>query len=200
MRLNDRLEIILKKTTRILIILLISITIIFTLYKVLNIEDKILRYLYPQKYQEYVYKYSEELGVDPMLAYAIVKAESNFDKDVVSSSGAVGLMQLMEKTAEEQAGKLNLKYTRELLYDPELNLQLGLNYFNTLLDYFNQNYILAFAAYNAGLGNVEKWIASGTIKQDGSDIENIPFKETNMYVRKVIKNYEIYKELYLNEK
>lgn len=189
-----------KKTTTILIILLISIITIFILYKVLNIEEKILMYLYPQKYQEYVYNYSQELGIDPMLTYAIIKAESNFDEDVVSSSGAVGLMQLMEKTAEEQARRLNIEYTKEILCNPELNLKLGLNYFNTLLDYFNQNYILAFAAYNAGLGNVEKWIASGTIKQDGSDIENIPFKETNMYVRKVIKNYEIYKELYLNQK
>ena len=187
-----------KKTTKILIILLISIIIIFILYKVLNIEEKILRYLYPQKYQEYVYKYSDELGIDPMLTYAIIKTESNFDEEnAESKSGAIGLMQLMEKTAEEQAGKLNLEYTKEILYNPELNLKLGLNYFNTLLDYFEQNYILAFAAYNAGLGNVEKWIASGTIKKDGSDIENIPFKETNMYVRKVIKNYEIYKELYL---
>lgn len=200
MKLNDRMEIILKKITTILIILLISIITIFILYKVLNIEEKILMYLYPQKYQEYVYKYSQELGIDPMLTYAIIKAESNFDEDVVSSSGAVGLMQLMEKTAEEQARRLNIEYTKEILCNPELNLKLGLNYFNTLLDYFNQNYILAFAAYNAGLGNVEKWIASGTIKQDGSDIENIPFKETNMYVRKVIKNYEIYKELYLNQK
>ena len=200
MKLNDRMEIILKKITTILIILLISIITIFILYKVLNIEEKILMYLYPQKYQEYVYKYSQELSIDPMLTYAIIKAESNFDEDVVSSSGAVGLMQLMEKTAEEQARRLNIEYTKEILCNPELNLKLGLNYFNTLLDYFNQNYILAFAAYNAGLGNVEKWIASGTIKQDGSDIENIPFKETNMYVRKVIKNYEIYKELYLNQK
>ena len=185
-----------KKTTKTLIILLISIIIVFTLYKVLNIEEKILRYLYPQKYQEFVYKYSEELGIDPMLTYAIIKAESNFDKDVISSSGAVGLMQLMDKTAEEQAKKLNIEYTKEMLYNPELNLKLGLNYFNTLLDYFNQNYILAFSAYNAGLGNVEKWIENGTIKKDGSDIEHIPFKETNMYVRKVIKNYEIYKYLY----
>lgn len=77
-----------------------------------------------------------------------------------------------------------------------MNLKLGINYFNTLLDYYNQNYILAFAAYNAGLGNVQKWIQEGTIKKDGSDIENIPFKETNMYVRKVIKTYELYKRLY----
>ena len=73
-----------------------------------------------------------------------------------------------------------------------------INYFSTLLDKFNQNYILAFTAYNAGLGNVQKWILNGTIKEDGTDIENIPFKETNMYVRKIINNYEMYKKLYNN--
>jgi xanthine/uracil permease len=58
------------------------------------------------------------------------------------------------------------------------------------------NYLLALAAYNAGIGNVEEWINLGIIKPDGTDIENIPFKETNMYVRKILRDYEIYKKLY----
>ena len=142
------------------------------------------------------YSYSNELQIDPMLTFAIIKTESNFNKDVVSKSGAIGLMQLMESTAKEQARKLNIEYSKEVLYEAEVNLKIGLNYFNTLLDYYNQNYILAFTAYNAGLGNVQKWINEGIIKQDGSNIENIPFKETNLYVRKIIRNYERYKRLY----
>ena len=106
-------------------------------------------------------------------------------------SGAIGLMQLMENTAKEQAMKKNITFQREMLYKPDINLQLGLSYFNNLLDYFQQNYVLAFAAYNAGLGNVQKWIKEGTIQEDGSNIENIPFKETNLYVRKIIKTYKI---------
>lgn len=186
-----------KKIIKVLAILLIIIVLLLILYKVLNIEEKILLHLYPKKYEEYVYKYSEELNIDPMLTFAIIKTESNFEEKSKSKSGAIGLMQLMESTAEEQAEKLNMEYTKEMLYNPEINLKLGLNYFNVLLDYYNQNYILAFAAYNAGLGNVQKWINEGTIKENGSDIENIPFKETNMYVRKIIRNYEIYKELYI---
>ena len=185
------------KTTKIILVFLAIIILMFTIYKALNIEERILKYLYPIKFEEEVYKYSEELDIDPMLTFAIIKTESNFKEQVVSRSGAIGIMQLMESTAKEQAKKLDIKYSKEILYDAEINLKIGLNYFNTLLDYYNQNYILAFAAYNAGLGNVEKWIANGTIKNDGSDIENIPFKETNMYVRKIIKNYEIYKKLYL---
>ena len=185
-----------KKTIKILYIIVIIILLLFTLYKVVNREKKILLYLYPKKYEEYVNKYSKELNIDPMLTFAIIKTESNFDKDIESKSGAIGLMQLMENTAKEQAKKLGIKYSKEILYNPEINLKIGLNYFNTLLDYYDQNYILAFAAYNAGLGNVQKWINEGIIKEDGSDIENIPFKETNMYVRKVIRTYEIYTQLY----
>ena len=185
------------KVTKTLLIFLAIIILILGVYKAFNVEEIILKYLYPIKYKEYVYKYSEELQIDPMLTFAIIKTESNFRENVVSSSGAIGLMQLMESTAKEQARKLNMEYTKENLYKAETNLKIGLNYFNTLLDYYNQNYILAFTAYNAGLGNVQKWINEGTIKADGSDIENIPFKETNMYVRKIIKNYEIYKKLYI---
>ena len=185
------------KTIKTLLIFLASIILFFAVYKVLNIEEIILKHLYPIKFKEQVYEYSKELDIDPMLTLAIIKTESNFKEDAVSSSGAIGLMQLMERTAKEQARKLNIEYSKEILYSSDINLKIGLNYFNTLLDYYNQNYILAFAAYNAGLGNVQKWINDGTIKPDGSDIENIPFKETNMYVRKIIKNYEIYKKIYL---
>ena len=148
------------------------------------------------EYKDVVYQYAQELEIDPMLVFAIIKTESNFKKGVESKSGAIGLMQLMDNTAKEQAEKLKVKYKKEILYEPDMNLKLGLNYFKTLLDYFHQNYVLAFAAYNAGLGNVQKWINDGIIQSDGSDIENIPFRETNLYVRKIIKNYEMYKQIY----
>ena len=185
-----------KEATRTILLFLLIIIIIISFYNVLNIEDKILKILYPIKYKEYVYKYSDELDMDPMLTFAIIKTESNFDKNAESKSGAIGLMQLMESTAKEQAKKMNIQYSKEILYNPEQNLRLGLNYFNTLLDYYNQNYILAFAAYNAGIGNVQTWINNGIIKEDGSDIENIPFKETNMYVRKILNTYEKYNKIY----
>ena len=185
-----------KKIIKLIIVLLIVIALILGCYKCFNIEEKILRYVYPKKYSEYVYKYSEELGIDPLLTLSIIKTESNFKENTVSRSGAIGLMQLMDNTAKEQAQKLNIEYQKETLYEPEKNIQIGLTYFKNLLDQFNENYILAFAAYNAGIGNVKNWILEGKIKSDGSYYENIPFPETNMYVRKVVRNYKIYKELY----
>ena len=184
------------KITKIILTIFIILIVSIIIYKMFNIDEIILKCLYPIKYKEQVYKYSEELNIDPMLTFAIIKTESNFNEKAESRSGAVGLMQLMDNTAKEQSSKLDIKYNREMLYDPDMNLKLGLNYFNTLLDYYNQNYILAFASYNAGLGNIQKWIQEGIIREDGSDIENIPFKETNIYVRKIIKTYELYKKIY----
>lgn len=83
------------------------------------------------------------------------------------------------------------------IYDPEKNIQLGTNYYSYLYKKYNRNIMLASAAYNAGPGNVDKWISYGTIQSDGSDIENIPFKETNMYVRKIINNYKMYQKIYI---
>lgn len=195
----NRWEKALKKKIKTLLIVGILILLFCVWYQLLGVEQKILTYCYPQKYQEYVYVYSKEMQMDPMLTFAIIKTESNFKTNIESKSGAIGLMQLMDTTAKEQAEKLNIPYTKEMLYDPAMNLKLGLNYFHTLLDYYQQNYILAFAAYNAGLGNVQKWITEGIIQPDGRDIENIPFQETNLYVRKVIRNYEIYQKLYLQK-
>lgn len=184
----------LKKILIIFIILIIVCTLLFGVFKVQNV---ILKKIYPTKYSEYVYKYAEEYEVDPILVFAIIKAESNFNPNVVSSSNAIGLMQLMDATAEEIASKLDITFMKKAsLYNPELNIQLGTKYFSNLMKQYEDNYLLALTAYNAGIGNVQKWIEQGIIKEDGSDIENIPFKETNNYVRKIVRDYNIYKELY----
>lgn len=184
-----------KKT---IFIFLIILLLFITIYKCFNLEEKILKHFYPIKYEEYVYKYSKELNIDPLLTLAIIKTESNFSEECVSRSGAVGLMQIMEETAKEQTTYMGITYYDGVLKNPEENIKIGLSYFSSLCYHFNNNYILAFAAYNAGIGNVEKWINDGIITKDGKNTQNIPFKETNMYVRKIIGNYTIYKELYSN--
>lgn len=182
------------KLTKFLIVIII-IVIIISLYTYLGVEERILKHFYPMRYSEYVYDCASNNDIDPLLIFAVIKTESNFKEKTVSRSGAVGLMQLMENTAEEQAKKNNLQYTKEKLYEPEYNIKLGTEYFASLLKIYDNNYILAFAAYNAGIGNVNNWIDTGKINKDGSDFENIPFKETNMYVRKIIRNYKIYKKI-----
>ena len=185
-----------KRLLKFIITLLILASIIFILFKVVKIDDIIMKKLYPLKYSEYVEKYAKEYNIDKYMVYAIIKAESNFNENAKSSSDAIGLMQIMEITAIETARKMDLEVTEEDLIKPDLNINIGLKYFTYLLNQYDNNYPLAIIAYNAGMGNVDSWIKNGTIKEDGTDIENVPFKETNNYVRKILRDYEIYKELY----
>ena len=186
-----------KNIKKILISIAILIIIFVLLFGVVKIQNIILKKIYPIKYSEYVEKYAKEYEVDEVLLYSIIKAESNFNPNVVSSSGAIGLMQLMDSTAEELANKLDLTFSKKSsLYNPELNIKLGTKYFSDLLKEYKGNTLLALTAYNAGKGNVKKWIEQGIIQEDASDIENIPYKETNNYVRKIVRDYKIYRELY----
>ena len=177
----------------ILIMLVFVLIIYILLFQIFDIKGFILKKIYPKKYEQYVCEYSKEYNVDELLIYSIIKAESNFDEKAKSTANAIGLMQLMDKTATELSNEIN--NTKTNLYEPEINIQLGTYYFSILLEKYN-NIGLALAAYNAGMGRVDKWIEEETIKADGTDLENIPFKETNLYVRKILNSYKIYKELY----
>lgn len=180
---------------------IIAVLVILVSYigcvKVFNLPEKIMKKIYPKTYSEYVNEYSKEYDVDPLLVYAVIKAESNFKDDVVSNSNAKGLMQLMDSTADEVASNIitDTTFNSNMLFDAKTNIQIGTKYLSVLLEKYN-NYYLAVAAYNAGIGTVDKWIQDGIIKSDGSDIENIPYKETNNYVRKIIRAYGIYEKLY----
>lgn len=160
-----------------------------------NIRNQILMKIYKLEYSEYVKKYAKEYDVDKYLIFAIIKAESNFDQDAVSHREAKGLMQLMYPTAEDIAKKVNVDLNEENVLEPDININLGTKYISMLIQKYG-NINLALAAYNAGSGNVDGWIEKGTLKEDGSDIENVPFTETNNYVRKILRDYEIYKKLY----
>lgn len=186
-----------KKFVICLIILIILLVIGLVLFKILRVQDEILKIIYPTEYSEYVEKYSEENGLDKYLVYAIIKAESNFNPDIKSKADAIGLMQLMEETAVERSNIIDENTIETYdLYDPETNIRLGTSYYAYLLGLFDNNAILAIAAYNAGLGNVQEWINDGIIKKDGSDIENIPYKETSNYVRKILRDYQMYLKIY----
>lgn len=132
-----------------LIILLVIIIGLFTLLKELGIQKIILKKFYPLEHEEYVEKYSEEFEVDKYYIYAIIKAESNYDKQANSHKGAQGLMQILPATAKEIANSMELKVTDTTLYEPEVNIMIGTKYFASLLKKYN-NVLLALAAYNAG--------------------------------------------------
>ncbi|APL95417.1 lytic transglycosylase domain-containing protein [Sphingobium indicum] len=134
------------------------------------------------------------------MVHAIARQESQFDRQIVSHAGARGLMQLMPGTAREQAGKLGMSYDPSSLNDPSYNIMLGSSYFQRMLDYYGGSYPLAVAAYNAGPGNVNRWIsANGDPRLPGADIlrwiEQIPLFETRNYVQRVLENAVVYEAM-----
>ena len=180
-----------KKITKIIILLIIVVAIVILIKP---IKNQVMKKIYKKDYSEYVSKYSQQYNVEENLIYAIIKAESNFKANATSHQNAKGLMQLMEPTAKDVAKRFGIELTDDNILEPETNINIGTKYISTLLDKYGSVEV-ALAAYNAGSGNVDKWIQNGTIKEDGSDIENVPYKETNMYVRKILRDYKIYMEL-----
>ena len=175
-------------------IMIIIVVILFVLFK-----DKLLKILYPKTYSEIISVYAEEYDVEENLIYAVIKAESNFDSQAVSNRDAIGLMQIVEETAIDVANRnqidIDTENITEELLDIDNNINIGTKYLSTLLTQYG-NIEVALAAYNAGIGTVNNWIDKQIIQADGSDIENIPYKETNNYVRKILRDYGVYNELY----
>ncbi len=174
--------------------MILVVTILIILFK-----DKLLKIMYPKTYSEIVSTYAEEYNVEENLIYAVIKAESNFDSNAVSNREAIGLMQIVEETAIDVANQNKIdvdteNITEELL-DIDNNINIGTKYLSILLTQYG-NMEIALAAYNAGIGTVNNWIEKQVIQADGSDIENIPYKETNNYVRKILRDYRVYNELY----
>ncbi len=134
------------------------------------------------------------------LVHGITRQESSFDRAAVSHAGARGLMQLMPGTAREQAGKMGMGYDyARLTSDPSYNVMLGSAYFQRLVSNWGGNYPLAVASYNAGSGNVRKWVNSYGDPRGNVDIvswiEKIPFEETRGYVQRVLENSVVYDRL-----
>lgn len=143
-------------------------------------------------------------GADFTVVHAIARQESEFDRDRISHAGARGLMQLMPGTAQEQSGKMGIAYMSAGLTDnPQYNIRLGDGYFARMMDYYGGSFPLAAAAYNAGAGNVNKWLrANGDPRTGAVDwlrwIEQIPIFETKNYVARVVENAVVYEAMHPN--
>lgn len=134
-----------------------------------------IRFPVNTEFDDIVNGIATEHNIEPALIFAVINAESGFDKTAVSPVGAKGLMQLMPRTAEFMADKLGLGFSEDRLFEPEFNITLGTAYLARLLNRFDLDD--AIAAYNAGEGNVANWLAN--------DLTQIPFRETRNYVRRV---------------
>jgi soluble lytic murein transglycosylase len=136
--------------------------------------------------------------IEQAFVYAITRQESAFDPQATSTSGAKGLMQLMPATAKIEAGKVGVEFDASRLTDPHYNVTLGAAHLGRLVENYNGSYILAIAAYNAGPGNVKKWVDAFGDPRDGKIdpvdwVERIPFTETRNYVQRVLENLQVYR-------
>jgi len=145
-------------------------------------------------------KTPDNLELPRPLTLAITRQESEFDSMARSPAGAVGMMQLLPSTAKEVAKKNDMEYFPNKLHDPEYNMILGSLYLQRMIDNYDGSLIMAIAAYNAGPGNVYKWVKKSGKPQRTIDgavdwIENIPFAETRNYVQRVLENLQIYRHM-----
>lgn len=161
------------------------------------IEGAILKKTHPIKYSEAVEKYSAEYAVPKEIVYAVIRTESSFESDAVSSKGAIGLMQITPETFEwlkTKIGTDDASLSSDMLYNPEMNIKYG-TYFLSLLYTEYGVWDTVYAAYNAGRSKANEWLKNSEYSSNGKII-NIPYKETAGYVEKVKKAAENYKELY----
>ncbi|MBE0465642.1 MAG: lytic transglycosylase domain-containing protein [Candidatus Desulforudis sp.] len=178
--------------------LLLLVLVLLLVAAALNAE-RIGRHYYPFHYQEMIFHYAHQHSLDPYLLAALIKTESNFRSAAESPKGALGLMQIMPNTGRWIADQLGEEeFDPAVLTDPESNLMLGSWYLAQLFDEFNDDPILALAAYNGGRGNVQAWLREERWTGEAKNLEQIPFPETRQFVRKVLLNYRIYNFLYRN--
>ncbi|MDR1532525.1 MAG: lytic transglycosylase domain-containing protein [Clostridiales bacterium] len=148
---------------------------------------------YPTAHLEQVNRYAGAYGLSPSFALAVIHAESKFDRQATSSKGASGLMQIRQGTADWLAGDLQIEgYDYSRIYEPEINIRLGCYYLSKLYKQFGGSLELTLAAYNAGEGNVAKWLLDKRCSDDGKTLKYIPFKETRVYISRVKTNMRIY--------
>jgi tetratricopeptide (TPR) repeat protein len=152
---------------------------------------------YPKAFHRVVEPHARRIELDPYLTYSIMKAESDFDQYAISWVGAVGLMQIMPYTGFRIAREMNHKaYRFEDLSKPNLNITYAQYYIKRLLNHFDNNVVLALASYNGGPNAVVRWLDRCQGCELDEFVESITYRETRRYVKKVIKNYGVYKSFY----
>ncbi len=176
-----------KNTVSTLLCTCILIACVFCVYR-----------LFPLKHVGLIRTCADEAGVDKYLVAALIKAESNFNSNAISVAGAKGIMQLTDETAQFCAEKEGIELSEGDIFNPAVNIKLGVYYLKRTLDLFNQDEVVAIAAYNAGEGRVREWLNDPTLSPDGKSLGFIPYEETKHHIEKINNYKKIYKLLYPN--
>lgn len=160
-------------------------------------DDNIYKLIYPIAYSDIINKYSGNSGkISPYLLLSLIRRESRFNANAVSSAGAKGLTQLMPDTAAYIANKLGEKYDSHKIFDPDYNIKLGAKYYEYIKSNYHTKDLYAVSSYNAGYGSVTKWLNNIDTTNSDEFVEKIPYPETKDYVKQIYKNYWVYNKLY----
>ena len=152
--------------------------------------------LFPKPYWSDLKKFSSSNALDPYLVASLIRQESEFNPAAVSHANAVGLMQLLPKVGRGVAKQEKLRhFSTQQLFTPGVNMQLGTRYFRSMVDKFGA-FEYALAAYNAGADRVQDWLGQGKYRDPQEFVESIPFTETREYVQAILRNANVYRQLY----
>jgi soluble lytic murein transglycosylase len=163
-----------------------------------NLPRDVLTVIFPMAYWDLIRKHAAARGLDPYLVAALVSQESTFVADIRSHANAYGLMQLLPSTARLYARKLKTPYSTRLLVDPEWNIRMGTSYLADKIQEFGDLH-LVLASYNAGESAVRRWISERPGVEREEFIDDIPYPETQMYVKKILGTAEDYRRLYAGQ-
>lgn len=182
-----------KRLLVLLLVLLVAGTVLFTAF-----QDKIERWEYPIEYSEYVTYYADKYDLDPLMLYAFIRTESNFNPKADSDAGARGLMQITEVTFDWIKTKIapTEDLTFEDLYDPETNIRFGSYFVSYCLLRYQDDLATAAAAYHSGWGTVDGLLSQAEYSADGKTLDHYPYPQMRLYVKKITSSYQRYQEIY----
>jgi len=163
--------------------------------KISDAPIEVWKALYPLPYEAALRREAAKNDFDPMFAAGLIRQESTFQADVVSYANAIGLMQVLPKTGKILAKQLKVKYSKNLLFQPDYNLQLGMLYIANLVRLTGAPEYAA-AAYNAGEDRIALWKGERNYEEIPELVESIPFTQTREYVQIVLRNAEVYRMIY----
>lgn len=182
-----------KRLLVLLLVLLVAGTVLFAAF-----QDRIERWEYPIEYSEYVTYYADKYDLDPLMLYAFIRTESNFNPKADSDAGARGLMQITEVTFDWIKTKIapTEDLTFEDLYDPETNIRFGSYFVSYCLLRYQDDLATAAAAYHSGWGTVDGLLSQAEYSADGKTLDHYPYPQMRLYVKKITSSYQRYQEIY----
>jgi soluble lytic murein transglycosylase len=162
-----------------------------------NAMPKFWQTLYPLPYKDDLFRSARARGLDPYYVAALIRQESEFNPGAKSAARAYGLMQLIPSTGRLMGRQQGIPSLRtSMLLNPGINIKLGTQYLRVQLDNWGGNWFQTLAAYNAGPNRVREWVTGSTYREPAEFVESIPFNETREYVQAVLRNVDLYKEIY----